>query len=632
MKAMNKTSFSVQEIREKLANNNGKEYWQGLEELADTEEFQEFLHQEFPRQAAPLVGSFERRDFLKLLGASLALAGLGACAQPVSPREKIMPYVRTPEEIIPGRPLFFATAITHGGYAEGLLVESHEGRPTKVEGNPDHPASLGATDATTQATVLSLYDPDRSQVITERGQGRSWQDFTTAIATALQGPERGRGLRILTETITSPTLAKQLSDLLERYPEAVWHQYEPLHQDAALEGARLAFGEEIQPSFDLGKADVILSLDGDLLGSGPGKLRYARQFAQRRRVREAGDDMNRLYVLESTPTPTGSLADHRLAAGPAAVAHFAGAVAGRLGLEVPEAGTPDELSGAFLEAVVADLEAHHGSSLVVAGEGQPAVVHALAHAINAKLDNIGTTVTLLEPVEAKPVDHRRSLAELTTAMAAGEVTVLVMLGGNPAYTVPADLDFEAALGKVPLSVHLSPYLDETSSRATWHLPQTHHLESWGDARAFDGTITIMQPLIAPLFGGKSEYEVLAALLGEADKSGYDVIRDYWRERVGGDFDAFWRATVYRGTVPDSAAPSREVSLQAFPVELPDKSNLTLSFRPDPGIGDGRWANNGWLQELPKPFSKLTWDNAALISPATAEELGVRNNDVVTLGV
>lgn len=628
---MNETHLDLHSIRKRLEGLKGQDYWRGLEELADTEEFKTFLHQEFPRHAAPLEGALDRRGFLKILGASLALAGLSACARPPTPNEKIVPYVRAPEEIIPGTPLLFASATTEGGFAEGLLVESHQGRPTKVEGNPDHPASLGATHAQTQATVLSLYDPDRSQFISEGGQVRSWQELATTLATTLAGLERGTGLRILTETVTSPTLAKQLSDLLVQYPDARWHQYDPTHGDAALEGAQLAFGEAVTPRYHFDRADVILSLEADFTNSGPGRLRHAKDFARKRRVRHAEDNMNRLYLVESTPSPTGSLADHRVPLSPSEIVHFASSVAHELGVDVPAGEQPEILDEHFIEELVKDLEENRGSCLVIAGDSQPPEVHALAHAMNDALENVGSTVTYLEPVEAQPVNHRSSLAELVLAMRAGDVEVLLILGGNPVYTAPADLDFESALANVPLSVHLGLYRDETGIATNWHVPQAHTLETWGDARAFDGTTTIMQPLISPFYGGKSELEILATLRGDPEASAYDILRGYWRGRVEGNFDDFWRETVYRGVVASSESGTRDLALKSFTVELPSEG-LVVLFRPDPGVGDGRFANNGWLQELPNPFSKLTWDNAALIAPATAEELGVRNNDVITLSV
>ncbi|MDZ7801577.1 MAG: TAT-variant-translocated molybdopterin oxidoreductase [Trueperaceae bacterium] len=620
---------TLQEIRDRLQNTKGRAFWRGLDEVADTDAFQAFMAEEFPRQAAPLEASLKRRDFLKLLGASLALAGLSACARPPLPHEKIVPYVRQPEEVVPGRPLHYATAITDGGYAEGLLAESHQGRPTKVEGNPDHPASLGATTAVTQATVLTLYDPDRSQAISEDGAARTWAD----LAEAFSDLGDGSGVRLLTETVTSPTLARQITELQRAHPELRWHQYDPQHADGAVLGARAAYGRDVQVVPDFGAADVVFSLDADFMNRGPGRLAHARAFARRRRVRTAEDTMNRLYMAETTPSPTGSLADHRLRLAPAEIAGLAAVVARRLGVDGPEAELSGEVDPALVDALVEDLEANRGRSLVVAGQDQPAEVHALALAMNEALDAVGRTVSLREPVEMRPESHAESLGELVDAMNAGEVERLVILGANPVYTAPAALDFAAALRRVGTSLHMGLYRDETGSATTWHVPEAHHLETWSDARAFDGTANVMQPLIQPFYGGRAPHELLSLLSGAPDASAHDLVRETWRQRVDGDFEGFWRDTVHRGTVRDSAASEVDASLGSLDLSLPPRSDeLTLVLRPDPSLGDGRWSNNGWLQELPKPFTKLTWDNAALLSAATAESLGVRNEDLLDLEV
>jgi MoCo/4Fe-4S cofactor protein with predicted Tat translocation signal len=631
-------SPNISDIRARLEGKSGKAYWRSLDELADTAEFRDFLEQEFPRQAAPLEGSFQRRDFLKLLGASLALAGLTACARPVPLREKIVPYVRQPEEIIPGRPLFYATALNQGGYAEGLLVESHQGRPTKVEGNPDHPASLGATGVVAQASVLTLYDPERSQTVMNAGEERSWEEFTAALAEVTAGLGSGAGLRILTETVTSPTLAAQLQALLRQYPDAVWHQYDASRSDLLFEGTRLAYGQPLMPSFDFSAADVVVSLDADFTADYPGRLRHARAFADRRRVHGAEADPGRFYAFESTPTPTGSIADHRVPLGPQAITDLVAALASRLGVSTPGQARRDLPLGvdeALFEALLDDLTRSAGRSLLIAGQYLPAPVQALVHAINDELGNTGSTVTLLEPADQRPESGISSLTDLATAMTAGDVEALIILSANPAYTAPGALGFAAALERVPFSVHLGLYFDETAEFSTWHVPQAHYLETWGDLRAFDGTVTITQPLISSFYGGRSEIEFVAALLGDDESGGYDLVRSHWGERIEGSFDEFWRHSVYRGALPGSAASAARPTSQPFEAELPTgtgNDRLTLTFRPDSALADGRWANNGWLQELPKPFTKLTWDNAALISPATAEELGVKSGDVVTLTV
>ena len=623
-------------IRQRLANTTGQQYWRSLEELADTEEFQWFLHNEFPRQASVFGEGVDRRQFLKLMGASLALAGLNACTR--QPTENIMPYVRQPEEVIPGRPLFFATALPLGGVGCGVLVESHMGRPTKVEGNPDHPASLGATDVFAQASVLGLYDPDRSQVVTHVGEIRTWADFRAAIEAALEGlkAQRGAGLRILTETVTSPTLANQLRELQNDLPLAKWDQYEPINRDNSRAGARLAFGEYVETRYAFDKAAVVLSLDADFIGALPGHLRYVREFTANRKVAGERAEMNRLYAVESSPTNTGAIADHRLPLRASEVEDFARAVAAEIGMQVrTPAGV--EAHAKWIKAVARDLLRHRGTSIVIAGDEQPPVVHALAHAMNQTLGNVGQTVIHTAPVEANPVAQTDSLRELVTDMAAGKVALLVIIGGNPLFTAPADIPFREALAKVPLSVHLSQYNDETSELCHWHVPEAHPLESWSDTRAYDGTITILQPLIAPLYEGKTAHEVVALFSKTPAQSSHDIVRAFWKsERPGVDPDRFWRKSLNDGVVADSALPPKSVTLRADwdqpQPQRPRSKNGTLEiiFRADPTLHDGRFANNGWLQELPKPITMLTWDNAALMSPATAQRLGVTNEDVVEL--
>jgi len=629
-------------IRERLAASRGQEYWRCLEELADSEEFHKFLKQEFPQQTAGCFDEFNRRDFLKLMGASLALAGLNACGKAAPVDKKIVPYVNQPEEIIPGRPMFFATAFPMSGAGTGVLVESHEGRPTKIEGNPNHPASLGATDAFAQASILTLYDPDRSQVVSNAGRISTWNAFLTAINDDLEAERLsgGAGLRILTETVTSPTLANQLRQLLAKFPRAKWHQYEPVNRDNAQAGARLAFGTNVNTIYRFNNADVILSLDADFLFAGPGSVRYARDFVGKRRVRRDKTEMNRLYVIEATPSVSGSMADHRLALRPSEIPNFAAAIAAKIGLSVQS--TTDAHSQ-WIEALVRDLQKHRGGGIVVAGDQQPPVVHALAHAMNQALDNVGKTVIYTDPIEANPVDQVASLQELVRDMETGSVKVLVMLGGNPVFTAPVDLRFAEHLAEVPLRVHSSLYDDETSAYCHWHIPETHYLESWSDVRAYDGTVTILQPLIAPLYGGKSYHEVVSALSGGFGDATYDVVRNYWKtQKIAGDFEIFWRTALHDGVVAGTAFQPKTVKLKALAnvdglsasgasvaetrnpksasAQAASQNSLEISFQPDPTLFDGRFANNGWLQELPKPLTKLTWDNAALISPKTAERL------------
>ncbi|HEY6213525.1 MAG TPA: TAT-variant-translocated molybdopterin oxidoreductase [Vicinamibacterales bacterium] len=602
-------------------------FWRTLDERLGDPGFALKLHNEFPSLLPDddtLADPVARRTFLKLMGASLALAGATACTR--QPVETIVPYVRQPEDLIPGKPLFFATAMTIGGVASGLLVESHEGRPTKIEGNPQHPGSLGATDVFAQASILGLYDPDRVQTLTNLGEIRPWSTFLGAIRAALgaQTPLKGAGLRILTESVGSPTLAAQIRDLLKRYPSAKWHQWDPASRANARAGSMLAFREYVDAQYRIDQADVILALDADFLGCGPGGLRYAREFASRRRPENAAQ-MNRLYAVETMPSSTGSRADHRLPAKPSAIPRITGAIAAAVGIR--NAGQAFGPADKWIAAVAKDLQAHRGRSLVIAGDSQPADVHALAHAMNDALGNVGKTVLYTEPVEAEPVDQIQSLKTLTDDMNAGNVDVLVVLGGNPAYTAPADVPFASAMNKVQLRVHLSLLADETSALCHWQIPQAHFLETWSDARAYDGTASIVQPLIAPLYGGKSAHEVIAAMSDRPERSPYDIVREFWKVDPKNDGD--WRRWLHDGVIPNTAFAAKNVSIRSGIAQSETVSQAAIrdpqsafevSFKNDPSVLDGRFANNGWLQELPKPITRLTWDNAIIVSPATADRL------------
>ncbi len=617
--------------------------WRSLEELAQTEEFQRRVENEFAVSPLDWQDGFSRRRFLQLMGASMALAGLNACTR--QPEEKIFPYVQPPEQIVPGKPLFYATAMTRGGYAYGVLAESHTGRPTKIEGNPEHPASLGATDIFAQASVLELYDPDRSQVVTHLGRISTWENFLTALQVELEAQKisDGAGLRILTETITSPTLANQLQNLLSQFPLAKWHQYEPVNRDNARLGSKMAFGEFLDCRYDFQKADYILSLDADFLTDNPGSLKYTRDFTARRKVEDGGENkMSRLYVVESTPTLTGAMADHRLPLAASEIAAFAAALAQELEVTADLGITIENLPslanvkwGNWMKVVAKDLRRHRGAGLVIAGESQPPVVHALAHAINSALENAGKTVIYTQPVEPRPVVQIDSLKELVNDMNAGAVNVLMIMGSNPVFNSPVDLNFLEAMKKVAFRVHLGRYADETAEWCHWHIPQTHYLEHWSDARAFDGTASIVQPLIAPLYGGKSAHEFLAVFIGQAGKPAYEIVREYWQSQFPGvDFEKWWRVAVHDGVVAGTAK-SVQLKIEDKRWKIEDgglQKELEISFRPDPTIWDGRYANNGWLQELPKPITKLTWDNAALISPRAAENSKLKNGDVVELKV
>jgi len=618
--------------RARLEGKRGREYWRSLEELAATPEFGELLEREFPRQAVGWSDDEDsvegRRNFLKMMGASLALGGLAACTR--QPTEHIMPYVQQPEELIPGRPLFYATATTLGGVANGVLVESHEGRPTKVEGNPEHPATLGALDAFGQASVLQLYDPDRSRTVSEGGEIRSWVDFLGMLRGVIeqQRASGGAGIRILTETVTSPAMAGQFAAIKQQFPAAKWHQWEPAGPHSARSAAMMAFGEPLHTNYNVANANVIVSLDSDFLASGEACLRYARQFAARRRVEGGNTAMNRLYAVEAMPTPTGSKADHRLALRAGDVEDFAWLLAASLGVvQGPQSGENAAINQWMLP-LAKDLMSNQGASLIVAGEFQPPMVHALAHAMNAKLGNTGKTVFYTDPIEASPVDQVASLEDLVSDLDGGGVDLLLILGGNPVFNAPVELGLADRIQKSSVRAHLSLYENETSEVCQWHLPETHYLESWGDARAFDGSATVQQPLIQPLYDGRSAYQVLQMFLDEPELGGYAIVKNYWAaEHKGADFESWWRRAVHDGVIAGTALEPKTAAVNhaalappAHPYNL--GGSLEIAFRPDPTIYDGRFANLGWLQELPKPITKITWDNAAIMSPGTAHLLGV----------
>jgi molybdopterin-containing oxidoreductase family iron-sulfur binding subunit len=632
------SKLELAEVKEKLARaKSGPQYWRSLEELAQTDGFYDMLHREFPRQASVWPEGSSRRDFLKLMSASMALAGLSACVK--QPLEPIVPYVRQPDEIVLGKPLFFASAMPFGAYATPVLVESHEGRPTKIEGNPEHPAGLGGSDVFAQASILDMYDPDRSQTITYRGEMSTWSGFAAALKGPLNSQKavQGSGLRILSRPVSSPTMASLMDAVQAAYPDSKWVQYEPVNRDNVRTGSQMAFGQFVETRYNLEKAAIILSLDGDFLSSGfPGFLYYARTFAARRNP-DLGERMSRFYSIESTPTNTGGKADHRLPVRASEVEQLARAVAAGLGAGGGASAKPEQQK--FVAALAKDLQAHKGAAVVIPGDNQPPAVHALAHAMNSALGAVGNTVIYTDTVEATPQIQTAALKELVDEMNAGKVDLLIILGSNPVYDAPADFAFAKAMDEVPLRVQYSSYQDETYDHVHWHVNGTHYLEEWGDCRAFDGTVTITQPLVAPLYNAKSPYEFIFSLIGSSETAGYDIVRKYWQGQMkGGDFDAAWRKAVHDGFVANTAFPAKSVSAKGSPTLSPaagDKGGAPeteVMFRRDPMIYDGSRANNAWLQETPKPLINLCWDNAVLISPITAKKRGLVTGDVVEIDV
>jgi MoCo/4Fe-4S cofactor protein with predicted Tat translocation signal len=630
-------------------------YWKSLAELEQSPEFLELAAREF---AAPLdhepPNSPGRRRFMQIMGASMSLAGLDACRWR---EDKILPLSRRPEGTIPGSSRYFATALDINGSAVGLYAASYDGRPIKIEGNPEHPDSLGAASAFHQATVLGLYDPDRSDsVCTHAGGARkasSWAEFSKSLGDLLGSlrPNGGAGLRVLSERSSSPALAEQKRRLLAAFPQAKWVTFEPTAFDGPRAGSVLAFDRAYRTHYVLDAARVVVTLDADVVHpTFPAGLANARALS-RGRVPDAGE-MSRVYAIESSVTLTGSVSDHRLALKSTlikSVAAYLDALVSAKANALPELGTAQDKPAAeflkdakvvrFLDAVAADLLANVGKSVVVAGQHQPAEVHALAHRLNAILGNVGRTVFYTEDLAAETQSDALALKALSDELNAGKVEALLVLGGNPVFTAPADLAFGDALAKAKTSIHLSLYEDETSQRSSWHLPAAHYLESWGDALSWNGTLSIVQPLIAPLHGGKSPLEVVALFAGTAEPNALELVRATHPE-LGAEHA--WRKALASGVVAGSAAGRVEPKLKALPklalneAELgatgASNGKLELVFAIDPKILDGRYANNAWLQELPESMTKLTWDNAVFISPRTAKELGVNDADSVTVSV
>jgi MoCo/4Fe-4S cofactor protein with predicted Tat translocation signal len=614
-------------------------YWRSLAQIEDRPEFRAALEREFLEEGpSELPDGITRRDMMLLLGASLSLAGMSGCRRPV---EEIVPFVTAPEEIVPGIPRYYATTMPFRRSAYGLIVESHEGRPTKIEGNPSHPSTLGASSSIVQASVLGLYDPDRSQSVTQQGARKSWSDFVAAWGTLSQAhaADGGAGLAVLSESFSSPTLARLVTELRTRYPKVQWATYDAVSDENRLAGLRLATGRDVDLMLRLDRAAVSLALDADPLLTDPEMFRHARGFAAGRGAGASGGVMNRLYAVEGVYSLTGATADHRLRLQSRQIAPFLAALAARLapsaaGASPAGAGVPG-VDARWIDALAKDLLAHRGTGLIVAGERQPAAVHAAVCALNTALDNTGKTVSYYETKDAA-LPSVSSLASLVAAMNAGTIKTLVVLGGNPVFDAPADLDFVSAMAKVPQTIALGHTIDETSVKATWHIPLAHYLESWGDARAVGGTLSVVQPLILPLFGGRSPVEVLGLMAGGTDRPGYDIVRETLKPILGeAEGDKKWNRVLHDGFLSGSELPEVVPAVTAAPfAELARlraegaSAGLEIVFLPSPALHDGRFANDGWLQELPDPLTKLTWDNPALVSPKTAETLGLANEQVI----
>jgi molybdopterin-containing oxidoreductase family iron-sulfur binding subunit len=635
----NDPAGELERVRARLMRAQGAGFWRELEAVAAEPELAALLAREYPALFARSGPGADRREVLRLMGALLGVLGLAACTR--QPDERIVPFAKTPEALVPGVPRFFATAFALGEDAAGVLVESHQGRPTKIEGNPDHPASLGATDALAQAAILGLYDPDRSHSCLRAGEIGTWSAFTAELNARLERltPYQGDGLAVLHAGENSPFLSSQLARLGARFPRARTYRWNPLNRDQARAGAELAFGRDLHTRYRFERARVVVALAADFLCEGPGHVRYARDFAQSRAGRSWVKERSRLYAIESAFTLTGAAADERLSLRPSELEGAARFLARELGVAVEGSAPADERQARFLRAAAKDLRAHAGAGIVLAGAGAAPLVHALAHLVNLALGNVGRTVEHTLPLEALDEGHAASLQQLADDARAHRIDTLVILGGNPVYDAPAELGFGALLAEVPFRVHLSLYVDETSELCHWHVPSTHFLEHWSDARAHDGTATLVQPLIAPLYelgGAKSPHELVAVLAGEGGKSAHELLRAFWEAasgKKGPEFEAFWRAALHDGVVPDTALPALEATPRAE-LALPPPSaparGPELLLAADASVHDGRFANNAWLEELPRPLTRLVWDNAVLCAPATATAHGLLNGDVVAL--
>ncbi len=639
----------------------GKAYWRSVEELADTPDFRDWLEQEFPSGASRLLES-SRRTFVKLMGASIALAGAATLPGCRRPDHKILPYSReVPEEIIPGKALYFATSVhLPGGAVEGLLVETHEGRPTKVEGNPLHPTNNGKSSHWAQACILGLYDPDRLKDPVfgpDRGSSeevktpRSWADFgawshqhVARFADEKSAGAGGQGLAFLIDKHRGPSRDAVKSAVLAKYPKAMWVAYDPIQSDAPIEATKAAFGAPMREVLSLDKADVIVALDRDYLGDDADRVRNTSGWASKRRVVSVSDTMSRTYSFESGYTITGAKADHRWAVAPSSIGAYLVAIAKELGTKV--AGpirsaietanvktVPVDMNA--VRAIAADLTASAGKSAVLVGPTQSSAVHALAIAVNAALGNIGSTINY-RPMGVDEATTSGALATLISAMKAGKIDTLVTVGVNPVYDAPGSADFAAAFAKVPHRITASIDNNETVSASTWRLPMSHTLESWGDTEAWDGTIAPIQPMIAPLFGTRSDIEVLLTIAEAPVTDGYEFVRSAWKGKIKTDFEKAWRRALHDGVLIGAAATTPKVETAKIAegvgamigavkgnfarVPTPDSMDVVFAV----GMpGDGSLANQGWLQELPDPLTKIVWDNVALVSPATADKYDIR---------
>jgi Fe-S-cluster-containing dehydrogenase component len=599
-----------------------------VEQAADGAEFESFMAAEFP-QVAGLARGPNRRRVLQLMGATLSLGGLAGCGHPRrhNTQTRLVPYVHEPPRIIPGEALSYASASLLDGIANGILVTTTNGRPVKIEGNPQHPWSLGGTDIFAQASIIGLYDPDRSETVLHLGRSTDWPAFGGAIKPRLAALKKsgGAGMRLLTGPVSSPSLTARVKAMQAAYPGLRWHIHAPL-ENAAHEGARQAFGKPLETRWRFDQAAVVVSLDGDFLDPGPGQTGMAMRWSEARRRAAASGKVMALHAAAPTPDLTLAKADYPVVARHGDIAALADALLS----DIQGSSQPgDDPVSVWRGKAAAALKAARGQGIVLTGAHQPAAVHAAVQRLNQALGNTGHTVFHTAPV----LHQGESLASLARDMHAGAVTTLIMLDTNPAYTAPHDLDFAKALKAVPFKVHAGEYVDETATRCDWHLPLAHPLERWGDARAFDGTVSLLQPMVEPLYQGRSPEEIISFITDAKPRMGLALLRGYWKANwPQGGFAAGWRQALTVGFIANTALPVETVpaASAAPPASATPAKGLDLLIRPDPSIRDGRFATIGWLQELPKPLTKIVWDNFIAISGDLAKREHLKNGDVVLL--
>lgn len=614
-----------------------KTYWRSPEHKAGLTKIEK---SDLPQvDPADIDNRWSRRHFLGIMAASAALASTAGCRRPV---EKIVPYVTQPEEVIPGVPMHYATTMPFGGSSYGLIVECHEGRPTKLEANYDHPSTPGGTDALTQAAVLNLYDPDRSQTVRHKGEQSNYDDFVAFYRRLFDTfkQNKGEGLAVISEPFSSPTMERLKKQFDKEFPNAFWTVYEPINDENIFRAVEIITGKALRPMYHYDRADVILSLDSDFLHTESEHIKAAFDFAQRRDV-DKTEAMNRLYVVESTYSVTGASADHRYRLASSQIGAFLIEIvkelrAKRLSLPEITAKHSAKLDGRWIKTVAEDLIKSSARALVVAGRRQPVWVHELALLVNRALGAFDTTVDFYK-IDGLAMRESSGLKTLAEEAQSGRIKTLIVFGGNPVYNAPSDLKPASAMKNIETIVHFGEYYDESARVATWHIPRSHFLESWGDTASFDGTAGIIQPMIAPLYATHSDCEFLALLATGSDARGYDIVRDTWKDMLGPvNFEKDWNKILHDGYWTASPANPEKISVTSntpsVPSELETAANLEIGFYPSSQLYDGRMANNGWMQELPDPISKLAWDNPAWINPATANEMGLVNGDMVEITV